>query len=273
MELVAYLSEPLLAAVRAVSRSAHSVHAVRSAAELDAALTLRPASAALLDPTAIDRGDVRAVLPILERHASVHVVVYTTVTPESMHGYGVLAAHGARHLILYGVDDGPAQIAALLDALPADTLSTILLRMIDPLLSELPVPLARAIAELFRAPHLVRDNNDVARAAGMSRRAYDRALERAGMAPGDLLVRTARVVRAYHYMRSTRLTVRDIAMKMGYPTPRTLSSEVVLLTGFLPSSLRHELDPEDFLSRVVVRLWRHGCPPGTVVPHAALSAR
>ena len=76
----------------------------------------------------------------------------------------------------------------------------------------------------------------------------------------------ARVVRAYHYMRSTQTRLKDIALKLGYGTPRALTSEVYLVTGFLPSSLKNELEPEDLLARVAARLWRHGCPADIVVP-------
>lgn len=265
MDVVAYLSEPLLSAFRVVIAN-QTLHVARTVQELDTHLTLRPAAAAVVDPLAPGLADPRALLPVFERHAAVQVVVYTTVTPAAMRGYGVLAAAGIRHLVVRGIDDGPGQFRELLDALPADTLSDILLSMIEPLLNDVPAPLARAIQELFRAPHAMRDIDDVARASGMPRRSFDRALERAGFAPAEILFRSARVVRAYHYMRSTTSRLKDIAFKLGYGTPRALSSEVFLVTGFLPSSLKKQLEPEDFLSRVATRLWRHGCPPGMAVP-------
>jgi AraC-like DNA-binding protein len=265
MDVVAYLSEPLLSAFRVVVAN-QTLHVARTVQELDTHLTLRPAAAAVVDPLAPGLADPRVLLPVFERHAAVQVVVYTTVTPAAMRGYGVLAAAGIRHLVVRGIDDGPGQFRELLEALPADTLSGILLSMIEPLLNDVPAPLARALHELFRAPHAMQEIDDVARAAGMPRRSFDRALERAGIAPAEILFRSARVVRAYHYMRSTSTRLKDIAYKLGYGTPRALSSEVFLVTGFLPSSLKKQLEPEDFLNRVASRLWRHGCPPGVVIP-------
>jgi AraC-like DNA-binding protein len=274
VDVVAYLSEPLLHVFRSVTGTRHTLHVARTVQELDTFLTLRPASAAVVDPLAPGLDDPRRLLPIFERHASVQVIVYTTVTPLAMRGYGLLAAAGVRHLVVRGVDDFPEQFRDVLEALPADTLSGILLMMLEPLLSQVSAPLARALQELFRAPHIMSDISAVARAAGMPRRTFDRALERAGFAPADMLYRTARVVRAYHYMRSTELRLKDIAIKLGYGTPRALTSEVYLVTGFLPSSLKTELEPEDLLTRVATPLWRHGCPPGIVVPDvsAALSS-
>jgi AraC-like DNA-binding protein len=271
VDVVAYLSEPLLHVFRSVTATGYTLHVARTVQELDTLLTLRPASAAVVDPVAPGLSDPRLLLPIFERHAAVQVVVYTTVTPVAMRGYGMLAGAGVRHLVVRGVDDFPEQFRDLLEALPADTLSGILLQMLEPLLAEVTAPLARALQELFRAPHVMGDINAVARAAGMPRRTFDRALERAGFAPADMLYRTARVVRAYHYMRSTRTRLKDIAIKLGYGTPRALTSEVYLVTGFLPSSLKHELEPEDLLTRVAARLWRHGCPPGIVVPDVAVA--
>jgi AraC-like DNA-binding protein len=266
VDVVAYLSDPLLHVFRSVTATGYTLHVARTVQELDTLLTLRPASAAVVDPLAPGLSDPRMLLPIFERHAAVQVVVYTTVTPVAMRGYGMLAGAGVRHLVVRGVDDFPEQFRDLLEALPADTLSGILLTMLEPLLAEVTAPLARALQELFRAPHVMGDINAVARAAGMPRRTFDRALERAGFAPADMLYRTARVVRAYHYMRSTRTRLKDIAIKLGYGTPRALTSEVYLVTGFLPSSLKNELEPEDLLARVAARLWRHGCPPNIVVP-------
>ena len=271
VDVVAYLSDPLLHVFRSVTATAYTLYVARSVQELDTFLTLRPASAAVVDPVAPGLSDPRLLLPIFERHAAVQVVVYTSVTPVAMRGYGLLAAAGVRHLVVRGVDDFPEQFRELLEALPADTLSGILLQMLEPLMAEVPAPLARALAELFRAPHVMGDINAVARAAGMPRRTFDRALERAGFAPADMLYRTARVVRAYHYMRATRTRLKDIAIKLGYGTPRALTSEVYLITGFLPSSLKYELEPEDLLTRVATRLWRHGCPPDIVVPDVPMA--
>jgi AraC-like DNA-binding protein len=266
VDVVAYLSEPLLQVFRSVTATRHTLHVARTVQELDTHLTLRPASAAVVDPLAPGLRDVRMLLPVFERHAAVQVIVYTAVTPIAMRGYGLLAAAGVRHLVVRGVDDFPEQFRDILEGLPADTLSGILLTMLEPLLAEVPAPLARALQELFRAPHVMGDIDAVARAAGMPRRTFDRALERAGFAPADMLYRTARVVRAYHYMRSTHTRLKDIAIKLGYGNPRALTSEVYLITGFLPSSLKSELEPEDLLVRVAAQLWRHGCPPDIVIP-------
>jgi len=273
VDIVAYLSEPLLLAFRTIVAARHTLHVARSPQDVDTLLTLRPASAAVIDPVAPGMVDPRVLLPILDRHAAVQVVVYTSVTPRAMHGYGILASAGIRHLVVRGIDDGPEQFRDLLEGLPSDTLSGLVLGMLDSALDDAPAPLVRALQEMFRAPHVLRDIAAVARAAGLPRRSFDRALERAGLASADALIRTARVVRVYHYMRATGIRLKDIATKLGYGTPRALTSEVLLVTGLLPSLLRKETEPDAFLARIAPRLWRHGSPPGGVAPGrlAALS--
>lgn len=256
MDVVAYLSDPLLYSLRAATRGTATVYAAADTRALDALLTLHPAAAAVIDPQAPGLRDATALLPVFDRHAAVQVIAYTTLSPSGMRGYGLLASHGVRHLVLRGVDDAPDRMRELIAAVPGDTLSELLLTMIEPLLDRLSAPIARSIRELFRAPHAMRDVRDLARAAGIGRRTLDRALERAGVAAGGMLVRAARVVRVYHYLQGSRVHLKSIASKLGYLTPRGLTSEVCLMTGFLPSSLARELDAEDFLARIAGRLWR-----------------
>lgn len=203
---------------------------------------------------------------MLVRHSAVHVVAYTTVSSEAVRAHGLLAAHGYRHLVLRGFDDSPEAIRALLDALPADTLTELLLPMIEDLLRRVPPSLASAIETLFRAPHTIATVDELARTAVMSRRTFDRAIERAGFAPGWMVVRIARVVRAYHYLRSGRASVREVATKLGYATERGFANEVHLVSGFLPSSLAVQLEPHDFLTRTAARL--HRAPQPVRVHHA-----
>lgn len=256
MDVIAYLSDPLLYSLRAAARSAATVHAATGTREFDALLTLHPASIAVVDPQVPGLRDPTALLPIFERHAAVQVIAYATLSPAAMRGYGLLASHGVRHLMLRGVDDAPERIRALLASVPGDTLSQILLRMAEPLLARLPLPLGRAVEELFRDPHRMPDVDDLARSAGIGRRTLDRTLERCGIAPAGTLLRAARVVRVYHYLRGSRIPLKAIAGTLGYVTPRGLTSEVCLMTGFLPSSLARELDPEDFLARIADRMRR-----------------
>ena len=256
VDVIAYLSDPLLYSLRAAARGAATVHAASGTREFDALLTLHPASIAVVDPQVPGLRDPTALLPIFERHAAVQVIAYATLSPGAMRAYGLLASHGVRHLMLRGVDDAPERIRALLAAVPGDTLSEILVRMAEPLLARLPSPLARAVEELFRDPGRMPDVDDLARSAGIGRRTLDRTLERCGIASAGTLARAARVLRVYHYLRGSRIPLKAIAGKLGYVTPRGLTSEVCLMTGFLPSSLARELDPEDFLACISDRLWR-----------------
>jgi AraC-like DNA-binding protein len=256
MDIAAYLPDQLLRPFRAAVRGVHAVHDVMGLSELEGALRFYPVDVAVIDPQLVGLDALPALVAVLSRHAAVHVIAYTTVSPDAVRAHGVLAAHGFRHVMLRGFDDSPEAIRALLDALPADTLTDLLLPMVDELLRKVPPSLAHAIEELLRAPHTIASVDELARTAVMSRRTFDRALERAGLAPGWMLVRVARVVRAYHYLRTARASVRDVAAKLGYATERGFANEVHLVSGFLPSSLAVQLEPHDFLLRMATRLAR-----------------
>ncbi len=171
-----------------------------------------------------------------------------------------LAMRGHRHLVLKGFDDAPMQFRAYLESLPADALADILLTRLGPALARLPIAVARAVEELFRTPDTITTVEDLARLAGVRhRRRLHEALDRAGWLSGWVLLRAARVVRAYHYLSqgppgATR--VRDVAAKLGYATARGLANEVRAVSGFLPSSLATQLEPHDFLARVAAGLVR-----------------
>jgi AraC-like DNA-binding protein len=267
MDIAAYLPDQLLRPFRAVVRGVHAVHDVMGLSELEGALRFYPIDVAIIDPQLVGLDSLPALVAVLARHSSVHVIAYTTVSPDAVRAHGVLAAHGYRHLMLRGFDDSPEAIRTLLDALPADTLTELLLPMIDELLRKVPPSLAHAIEELLRAPHTIASVDELARTAVMSRRTFDRALERAGVAPGWMIVRVARVVRAYHYLRTARASVRDVASKLGYATERGFANEVHIVSGFLPSSLAVQLEPHDFLLRMAARLERTVTMTDEDAPH------
>jgi AraC-like DNA-binding protein len=267
MDIAAYLPDQLLRPFRAAVRGVHAVHDVLGLSELEGALRFYPVDVAVIDPQLIGLEALPALVAMLSRHASVHVIAYTTVSSDAVRAHGVLAAHGYRHVMLRGFDDSPEAVRALLEALPADTLTELLLPMIDELLRKVPPSLAHAIEQLLRAPHTITSVDELARTAVMSRRTFDRALERAGLAPGWMLVRVARVIRAYHYLRTARASVREVATKLGYATERGFANEVHIVSGFLPSSLAVQLEPHDFLLRMAARLERTEHMADDDVPH------
>jgi AraC-like DNA-binding protein len=256
LRIVSFLREFLSASVRVVLGPRHELHVARSIDELDDTLRVFPADIAIVDPELVSGQALLELLAVLDRHVSVHVVSYTTVSPAAMRAQMQFALRGHRHLVLKGFDDAPAQFRTYLEDLRGDALGEILLAQLRPALERLPTPVSRAIEELFRSPATVESVPALARLAGARhRRPLHEALARAGWQSAGTLIRAARVVRAYAYLTQGDTRVRDVAVKLGYATTRGLANEVRAVSGLLPSSL-DLLSPQAFLARVAEGLVR-----------------
>lgn len=256
LRVVSFLRDFLTASLRVTLGTKHELHIARSIEELDATLRVTAADIAVIDPELAAGQALIELLAVLDRHVSVHVVSYTTVSPAAMRAQMAFALRGHRHLVLKGFDDAPAPMRAYLEGLRADALGETLLIQLRPALDRLPSAIARAVEELFRAPSSVDSVEALARLAGVRhRRPLHEALCRAGWQSAGTLLRAARVVRAYAYLTQGDVRVRDVAIKLGYATGRGLANEVRAVSGFLPSALG-ALTPADFLARVAAGLVR-----------------
>jgi AraC-like DNA-binding protein len=270
LRIVSFLRDFLATSLRVVVSPKHELHLAHTVDELDATLRVTAADIAVVDPELVSGPALIELLAVLDRHVSVHVVSYTTVSPAAMRAQMAFALRGHRHLVLKGFDDAPAVFRAYLEGLRADALGEILLTQLRPSLERLPPAVARAIEELFHAPGIVDSVEALARLAGVRhRRPLHEALSRAGWQSAGTLLRAARVVRAYAYLTQGDLRVREVAVKLGYATGRGLANEVRAVSGYLPSAL-NVLTPHEFLSRVAASLVR---PPwarqATVIDAAA----
>jgi len=256
LRIVSFVREFLASSLRVTLGPKHELHIANSIEELDETLRVTAADIAVVDPELVAGHSLIELLAVLDRHVSVHVVSYTTVSPAAMRAQMAFALRGHRHLVLRGFDDAPAPFRAYLEGLRADALGEILLIQLRPALERLPPAVARAIEELFRAPGIVDSVEALARLAGVRhRRPLHEALSRAGWQSAGTLLRAARVVRAYAYLTQADVRVRDVAVKLGYATGRGLANEVRAVSGYLPSAL-DALTPNDFLSRVAASLVR-----------------
>jgi AraC-like DNA-binding protein len=271
LRIVSFLRDFLSASLRVAVGAKHDIHIARTVEELDATLRVTAADIAVVDPELVVGSALIELLAVLDRHVSVHVVSYTTVSPAAMRAQMQFALRGHRHLLLKGFDDAPHLLRAFLEDLKADALGEILLTQLRPALERLPPAVARAVEELFRSPGTVDSVDALARLAGARhRRPLHEQLARAGWQSAGTLLRAARVVRAYAYLTQGHARVRDVALKLGYATGRGLANEVRAVSGFLPSSLSL-LRPQDFLARVAAGLvrplpWTHQAVSRTVEP-------
>jgi AraC-like DNA-binding protein len=262
VEVLARLSAPFLSHLRVVAGREYTLTAVESWDALAAAVRSHPSDVVVVDPR--DGGGMRidALGSLLARYPSLPVVVYTMLSPEAMRASVELAKFGVHHVVLRGYDDEPRRFRTLLERLPAYALSEQVLAGLAVRLECAPPALLRAVERLFRSPHAFHDVQDLAVAAGMTRRSLDRWLDRTGIAPAKMLVIGARLLRAYHYMRDPGYLLEDVAAKLGYPTARLFARQMRLATGLMPSAVRARVAPDRFVATLGARLCQRDGRPG-----------
>jgi len=254
IDVIAFLPDRLLQTLRVVAAGRHEVTTVATMSELDAALRQGRADCAVVDPQGPGRPGAERLGPLLARYPGVHVVVYTTLTADSMHD---VAALGVRDVVLFNCDDRPTYFRDLLETAPAASLTDEVLARVEGALTTVRPELRRALAELFRAPETIRSVDAFRRVAGMSRMTLGRALTKAGLTSPSGLLRSARVVRVYFLVRRGGLRLKIIAPRLGYSSPRKLADECKALTGLTPMLLSRTVDPDEFSALIARKLMRH----------------
>lgn len=259
MDVVALLSPPLLSHLRiALATSDHTVTAVTSWDQLDDTVKRLVFDVAVIDPAA--DGGVRTsdVVSFRQSFPSLPFVAYTVLAPAALKAIVELARCGVEHVVLFRFDDEPRRLRDLIERQPGYVLSERVLEQLAPSLSGLSPALARAVERMFRRPHQFFGTEDLAAAAGLTRRTVYRQVELAGLASPRVLVLAARLLRAFSYMWEPGHTIEDVATKMGYSSPRIFVRHVRETIGLTPSLMRRRVSPEEFVQRLVSRLHGEG---------------
>ena len=253
MEVVALLPPPLLSHLRVVLGNEHSVTTVSDWVTLAEAVRRHPVDIVVLDPQSTAGVKTDEVLAILEQHPSLPIVLYTYLSPLMMGAVAELARYGVRQVVLHRFDDEPRRFLELLERQPGFAICETLLERIGEPLSRLPTSLARAVERLFRSPAQIHVS-DLAQSAGMTVRMLYRKFDQAGLSSPRVLVQSARLLRAFAYMRDPGLLLEDIASKLHYQSPRALTKQMQDATGLTPTEVRGRLSAEDFVNILVGRL-------------------
>lgn len=256
MDVVAFLSEPLLTTLRVVLRTdaRHRILTPPPAPGVVAAMREAGADVLVLEPGAVPVDQWPELLAYLRGSDLQTVVVYTTLAPPAMLGTVELARLGVRHIVLKGYDDTPRNFRALFDLLAAELWRSPLHDQVAPLLATVPGRVRDAVAYLFRAPHRVRDVDDLAALAAVTPRTLHRWLRRSGIASTKRLIAAARVEWGVAQLRSGSQSVELVAAHLHYPTPRRFRREALLLTGSPPAALRWAMEADDLTGLLLARL-------------------
>ena len=258
MEVAARLSSPLLAHLRRVLGDRNVLTAASGWGELVALVRQRPVDVVVIDPRSDGGPELAPLHALMERYPTLPVVVYTTLAPETMRITVELAKRGMRHVVLRGFDDEPRRFRELLERLPAYRLGEEALALIaEELAVGMPL-LQRALTRMYESPHLIQGVESLAQAAGMTRRNLDRWLVKRGLASARVLIFSARLAQAYHFLGEPGYLLEDITKKLGYTSPRLFSRQVRATMGLAPSDLREQMPPERFMAALAAMMRRHG---------------
>ena len=258
MEVAARLPPPVLAYLRRVLGDEHGLTGVTGWTELIAVVRQHPVDVLVIDPRFDGSTEIEPVFELMERYPTLPVVVYTALAAETLRTTVSLAQRGVRHVVLRGFDDEPRRLKELLERLPAHRLGGAALASINDRLEGAMPLLHRALARMYEAPHLIQGVESLAHAAGMTRRNLDRWLVKQGLASARVLIFTARLAQAYHYLGEKGFLLEDITKKLGYASPRVFARQVRATTGFSPSTLREQLPPERFMEVLTAMMRRQG---------------
>ena len=271
MFVAARLSDYLLTQLRVALAREHTLLSVPTWAELEGVVRDRPVDVVVLEPVPVTTDDLAPFLSLLRTHPAVPVIVYTSITPAAMRVTVELAQRGVHRVVFRGIDDAPTSIRAIMQDLSDAGWRSALWPWVAARLARGPGGLERAVGELFQAPHRFADVNDLAAAAGLTRRTLERWLTRLGVSSAKLLLVSARVERAHSLMRSSSADIATVAQRLGYHSPRLFARQVLLATGSPPTALRRGLTSDELTSRLVALLDREQPLEAVARPEAAFA--
>lgn len=131
-----------------------------------------------------------------------------------------------------------------------------LIAALEPELARVPPALQRAVRNMFSYPSRYRVADDLALAAGMSRRALFRHLKRAGFVSPRRLVASGRVARAFQLLAQDA-SARNVATQLGYRSVDQLSQHLRELVGCTASDITVRMSEHAFVSAIRTALVAH----------------
>ena len=255
-----YLSPHFLARVQHAFPPPHRVENASTWEGVLADLRDRRCDAAIVDPcTDGDHlasrrlGTLAGTMPAVAR---VPLIGYMSVTACAMRAVQALVQLGAAEIVIRGVDDSVDALATTVRRAVATYGSARVVTAIGAPWNALPIPVATAIQLAFQRPEQLRSVTDLATAAGTTRRSLDRCLARAGLSPARTVLSCARVNAAFHLLVSGSVRVAEAALLVGYASSRSLTREILAITGCQASAIPARLSRDAFAAALARRLVR-----------------
>lgn len=256
MDVAAYLPPRLLSHLKVVLGQEHTLIPATEWAGLRATVQQRVVDVVVADPAAGGTVQVSELEHFVRSFPSLPVVIYTVLSPATIRAVVQLAKFGVEHVVLNRFDDEPRRFLELMERVPGHALGEQMLQQLAEPLSGLPVTVCRAIEQIYRYPLRFRNAQDLAAAAGMNSRTFYRNLEPVGLHSPRMLVVSARLLRAYSYLRDPGRNIKEVVSKAGYTSPWQLTKQMREVTGLTPEQVRRTVGPEEFVKRLASEVRR-----------------
>ena len=254
MTIAAFLPERSLAHVRHVFFKERDLAIAHSWTELNAIIRQKPVTALILDPAADGVMNVDAVVTIFKQYPTLPVIAYVVLNQASFGAITQLARHGLEDVLLHRFEDSPQVFRERVERASGNPLKRKLVDALLPQLSLLPIVLGPIVEEVFDSPHRYSSAQDIALRAEMSTVRLYRHFGLAGLGSPKRLLRVAKLLQAFAYLRDRGYSVRDVAKKVGYRNPRLFGEHTIDVFALTPSRVRTHLTPEEAVKRLLAWL-------------------
>jgi AraC-like DNA-binding protein len=256
MHVAACVQPQTLARLRGAAGSTHAVHAALDWAHADSIIKRQPVDVLVVDPQfeGADLPRTDRIRAARHRYRALPMVVYSTLSAQTMRSLVELGTEGLGQIILYGLDDDPRHLRQVLELQPGILLSEQLIGGLRDQLNYTPAAVASAVERSIRNPAAYDNVGEMALAAGVPRRSFYRHLERAGLASPRELLACARVLRAYALLRVPGSTLEMVATQLGFSDVDAMADTMKAMVGMTPGRARVRVAPDEFVRLVTRRL-------------------
>lgn len=251
MSIAVFLPPPLLAHVRHVFVKEEDFFAARSWADLETIIRREPVDVVIVDPSADGVVNVDAVALLLTSFPSLPLVGYVTLNPVSFGAIAQLSRRGLNHVVLHRFGDSRERLQQTIGRVRANPPAQKLVSLLAPILSQVPLTLARAITEMFDKPHRYTSVLDLALTAGLPPVSVYRYLDSVSLSSPKKLLIAAKLSRGITYLKDPGYSVSEIATKLGYRHPRIFTAHALEVFELTPSRLRARVTEEDAIAMLV----------------------
>jgi AraC-like DNA-binding protein len=256
MHVAACLQPAKLVRLQGAAGDRHCVHAALDWAHADSIIRRQPVDVLVVDPQFDSAAEPRSdrIRAVHNRYRTLPLIVYSVLAAQTLKPLVELGQEGMEQLVLYGLDDDPQQLRHMLERQPGRVLSERLLKRLERPLGRTPAPLAAALERMTRNPSAFRNVADMAAGCGMPRRSLYRRLERAGFASPRELLTSARLLRAYAFLRDPAYSLESVARHVRFANADALTEAMKWGIGITPGRARDRIGPEEFVARLAAKM-------------------